>query len=151
MNLLKSVFFIFAISIFLGCDKYEVIENDNFTIEFGSECGWCAGLEHITLTATKIKYLRNIPCGENKGITQKSREISEEEWNEIISSFDYALFKTLEYNDCNVCADGCDEIIRITENKNAHDLRYSVSEEIEGIQNLQQILTSLLEEMRESD
>ncbi len=151
MNLLKSGIFIFVIVIFLSCEKNEVIEHDDFIIEFGSECGWCAGQEFVTVSASKISYLRNIPCGEEKGTIQKSRNISAAEWDEINSSFDYSLFKTLDYNECNVCVDGCDEIIRITENESNHELRYSVSGEIEGMRNLQQILTGLLEEMRESD
>jgi len=122
---------------------------EDFKIEYGSVCGWCAGEEFITVTSSQIEYYRNIPCGDNKGTTQKSRKISASEWNEIILSVDYSKFKKLEYNTCNVCVDGCDEIIRITENNNDHEIRYSVSDEIEEVKKTRQILSALLENMRE--
>ena len=148
-NLLKTVAVFFVFSILISCDNNEIELKEDFKIEYGSVCGWCAGEEFITVTSSQIEYYRNIPCGDNKGTTQKSRKISASEWNEIISSVDYSKFKKLEYNTCNVCADGCDEIIRITENNNDHEIRYSVSDEIEEVKKTRQILSALLENMRE--
>ncbi len=105
----------------------------------------------ISLTSAKIEYTRTIPCDENKGITNKIASITEAKWDSIRSSFDYDLFRTLEYNECNYCADGCDEIIRITENNNTHELRYSPEKEIEGIENLRQILAGILSDMQDQD
>lgn len=148
-NLLKTVAVFFVFSILISCDNNEIELKEDFKIEYGSVCGWCAGEEFITVSSSKIDYSRNIPCGDKKGTTQKSRKISASEWNEIISSFDQSKFKKLEYNTCNVCADGCDEIIRITENNNIHEIRYSVSDEIEDVKKLRQILSVLLENMRD--
>jgi len=148
-NLLRTFIIIFTFSILISCDENEIELKEDFKIEYGSVCGWCAGEEFITVTSSQIEYYRNIPCGDNKGTTQKSRKISASEWNEIISSVDYSKFKKLEYNTCNVCADGCDEIIRITENNNDHEIRYSVSDEIEEVKKTRQILSALLENMRE--
>jgi len=150
-NLLKNFAFIFTLFVLQGCDKNEIESKDDFKIEFGSVCGWCAGEEFITVTSVQIEYYRNIPCGENKGKLQKSRKTSDAEWNEIISSFDSRKFKTLNYNSCNVCADGCDEIIRITNNRNTHEIRYTPSEEIQETKNLSLILTGLLAEMRKNN
>jgi hypothetical protein len=77
--------------------------------------------------------------------------LSSEDWNKILLSFDYSLFKTLNYSECNVCVDGCDEIIQITDNENTHEIRYSPNDEIKGMQELQNILTEILEEMRALD
>ena len=148
-NLLRTVAVFFVFSILISCDNDEIELKEDFKIEYGSVCGWCAGEEFITVTSSQIEYYRNIPCGDNKGTTQKSRKISASEWNEIISSVDYSKFKKLEYNTCNVCVDGCDEIIRITENNNDHEIRYSVSDEIEEVKKTRQILSALLENMRE--
>ena len=122
---------------------------ETYTIKFGSECGWCGGQEYITISSTKVEYERNIPCGEDKGTTNKSRNLTSEEWEEIENSFDYSLFKTQEYTNCNVCADGCDEIIQITENDLTHELRYSFSDEVEGMENLRQKLSEIMDDMRE--
>ena len=150
-NLLKTIFFIFLLLFIYGCEINKDTEPEDFIIEFGTECGWCAGQEYITVSASKIDYLRNIPCGDEKGTIQKNRVITSSEWDQINVSFDYSLFTTLEYNDCNVCADGCDEIIRITENNNSHELRYDVSEEVEGMEDLRQLLGGILHEMRNTD
>jgi hypothetical protein len=151
MNKYKIALFTLSLVFFLACEKNEIETNPDFEIKFGSECGWCAGQEYITLTSTKIEYLRNIPCGEEKGTAIKVRVLSSEEWSEIKLSFDYYLFKTLNYSECNVCADGCDEIIQITEDNNTHELRYSPNNEVEGMQELQNLLMALLEEMRALD
>ena len=147
-NLLNAIPFIFAFIIFAGCDKNEFSSEKDLKIEFGYECGWCAGEELITVSPNEISYIRNIPCGEEKGTTRKSRDISSEEWDEILSSFDYSVFITLNYSECNVCADGCDEIIKITQIKSTHELRYSTDDTLEGMQFLRQILKAKLEEMR---
>ena len=145
---IKVGLFFFISMLFIGCTDKITIEQEKFTIQFGSECGWCAGQEYITITDSKVKYERIIPCGENKKTTTKSRELNSYEREEISSSFDYSLYKSLEYTACNVCADGCDEIIRITKDNTSHELRYSFSDEIEGMENFRQILLELMDEMR---
>ena len=150
-NLLKTALVIFLLSFLYQCEEKEDIFPEEIIIEFGTECGWCGGQEYITVSSSKISYGRNIPCGEEKGTVTKERKTWSEEWNEIVLSFDSEYFNSLEYNECNVCVDGCDEIIKITENKSTHELRYSPSEEIEGIENLQELLTGFLHEMSGSD
>ena len=140
------IIFIFAFP--FGC-KDNNLSEQNTKIEFGSECGWCGGTEYITVTSSKVEYLRTIPCGDEKGTTKKERAISPKEWAVIINSFDYSIFKKLNYAECNVCADGCDEILKITENDNLHELRYSPTMEIKEIKELQHILKSKLEEMQQ--
>jgi hypothetical protein len=149
-NLLKTVMFFLLIFVF-ACDEEKPEIHDDFTIEFGTVCGWCAGEELIKVSQTGIKYIRTIPCGENEGTTQKEKSISATEWDEINLAFDYALFKTLEYNECNVCVDGCDEYIKITENDNIHEIRYSPGIQIDGVDDLRSALNAILVEMRESN
>jgi len=142
-------FLFITVYITLGsCEKDSDSSNEIFMIEFGSECGWCAGKEYISISETTIKYVRTIPCDENQGVTQKSKSITTARWDSICSSFDYNKFKKLEYNECNVCVDGCDEIIKITQNRTEQQLRYAPGEEIEGIKNLRQILAGIMIEMQ---
>ena len=150
-NILKTILIIIAITTNMGCDKNEVEPEADYRIEFGSECGWCAGQEFISINSSEINYIRNIPCGEEKGTIKKGRLLTSDEWNKITSSFDYSLFKTLDYSECNVCADGCDEIIKITENNKTHELRYSLNDDVEGMQDLRMILNDLLEKMRDTN
>ena len=57
----------------------------------------------------------------------------------------------LEYNECNVCADGCDEIIRIHDGIGSHELSYSPGEALEGMENLRAKHGELLAEFNEED
>lgn len=147
-ELLKTLLIILLVPLlFAGCAEDEPEKQNDFKIEFGSECGWCGGEEFITITPGEILYSRHIPCGENKGTVAKSRKLTGSEWNEIIALANVELIHSLEYNKCNVCVDGCDEILRITEEENVHELRYDPCESIEGIEKLQQKLRALLQEM----
>ena len=150
-HLVKVGFFALVFLFFTTCAEDEFKKQESYIIEYGTECGWCAGQEYITVSNSKVEYLRNIPCGENQGTTNKSRNLNSGEWEELTSSFDYSLFITLEYNECNVCVDGCDEIIRITDDETSHELRYSISGEVEGMEILRQKLEELMEEMKEQN
>ena len=143
---------IIVFALFLSSCAEEQPEIDkSFYIEFVTECGWCAGQEYIKVTEQKVLYTLAIPCGENEGTTTDSRNLTAEEWQEIIDSFDYDQFLTLNYNECNVCVDGCDEIIRINEEDEIHELRYSPGEEIQGMENLKTRLKAILEEFSSSN
>jgi hypothetical protein len=149
--IIKSLLFLPILLFSFSCSDKVSEEQIGFTIQYGSECGWCAGQEYISINSLKVEYERNIPCGDDEGTTKKSRNLSSKEWDTITSSFDYSLYKTLQYNNCNVCADGCDEIIQITEDEFTHELRYSFSDEVEGMENLRKILAEIMDEMRELD
>ena len=148
---LKAIPVYVIISLLLISCTEENLINDNFEIKYGSTCGWCAGQEFITITNDTIKYMRNIPCGEDKIVIKGTRKLNLGEWNKIISSFDYSIFKTLEYTDCNVCADGCDEILEISEDDSVHKLSYTPSTEIEEVKKLRNQLSEIMDEMRNID
>lgn len=142
----RSAFFILISSFVVSClnHTYDFGENGSVVIEYGTVCGWCAGEEAITVSSVKVDYLRQIPCGDNKGTKNATNPISEERWNDIITSFDYSHFVALDYNECNVCADGCDEFIKITKNGSTHEIRYSPSIQIDGLDDLRDELNSLI-------
>lgn len=96
-------------------------------------------------------YTRTIPCGENKGTDKDSRAISEEEWQNLKNSIDYDQFLALDYNECNLCADGCDEIIRITKPGETHTIRYDPEQNIGEVLQLQTYLRELMLEFKEEN
>ena len=144
-----SFILILIIPFIISCSKQddEFGGHGSFVIEYGTVCGWCAGEESVTVSVVKADYLRQIPCGDEEGTQNKTIALSEEAWNDIISSFDYSWFQTLDYNECNVCADGCDEFIKITNNASTHEIRYSPSTEIDGLNNLREKLNDIMNEM----
>ncbi|GEM_PF-2546391 len=149
----KQFILILFVYFFTGCNKNDTITElePDFIIEYKLQCGWCAGLEEIKITLSKIEYLRHIPCGENEGTVQKERPLSIEEWTLISSSFNFNTFKTLTYSECNVCVDGCDEVIEITRDSKTHKISYSPNTKIKEIQEFQELLSNLMTEMSAMD
>ncbi|RIH65898.1 hypothetical protein D1164_06425 [Mariniphaga sediminis] len=130
-------------------DHSEVKEN--FVIEFGTQCGWCAGEEYIEISYSQVEYLREIPCGEDKGITARSKKISSLDWDSLRASFDYDYFLTLDHNECNVCVDGCDEWIKITSNGSSHEIRYAPSLDINGMEEFREKLKEMIVDFNEAN
>ncbi len=138
------VFFLFSLS----CSDDIKMSDSDFSIEFGFACGWCGGTANLIIEKGKLSYERRIPCGENEGTETNSRALTEAEWDEITSSFDYNYLARLDNSACNVCVDGCDEIIRIKKQGETHELRYNPSETIEGLQNFQELLRKYFAEFQ---
>lgn len=149
MSRYNYIFVLLLLLITTHCSEEVTDAQGEISIKYGTECGWCAGQEYLTVTKAKIMYQRIIPCGENQGTTTDEQMMDPYTWDVLKSSFDYSLFLSLEYNECNVCADGCDEIIEITDGESVHMLRYTPSEEVAGVQQLREFLEEMMEEMRE--
>ncbi|HKJ78903.1 MAG TPA: hypothetical protein VKA10_05185 [Prolixibacteraceae bacterium] len=143
-TLILAVFAATLLFVPFSCAEENPEISETYFIEFGSECGWCAGMEYIKITEQKIVYTRTIPCGEEKGTQTESEIISEADWQELQNSFDYDQFLTLDYDECNVCADGCDEILRITRAGETHQLRYDPGQEITDVASLQTKLREIM-------
>lgn len=56
-----------------------------------------------------IKYVYYIPATSQMPQITKSRTVPENEWAEILNCINVNEFVKLQYQTCNVCADGCDE------------------------------------------
>lgn len=39
-HFLNTVLLIFVLTIIMGCDKNEIVPDEDFKIEYGTECGW---------------------------------------------------------------------------------------------------------------
>lgn len=151
MDHLKFGLVLLIFLFFVNCSQEENEIHDDFVIEFGTVCGWCAGNESITVSNSTVNYQRIIPCGENQGTFNNSKMISADLWDDIVASFNYSYFLTLDYNECNVCVDGCDEFILITNNNKTHKITYKPSTQIVGLENLRGKLFVLMNELREQD
>lgn len=148
---IKITVFTLSVLLTLSCSKNHDSEiNDSTQIEFGTVCGWCKGSGFITILKDTIEYSPNT-CGGNQGFNKTSQSFANHKWEELVACFDYNYFITLDYNVCNVCADGCDEIIRITKNNKVHEIRYNPAENIEGLEILQKKLREYLADFYKSN
>ena len=143
---MKKLLLLFLMVSLFGCNDDS--DNPDILIEYGTECGWGVG-EIISISEDAIDYNSSFWKGQNLDTETKSKTISAAEWDELSNLYNYGFFQTLGYNSMNVSFDGCDEVIRIKQIDNEHEIRYDPSTEIEGLESFQERLNELLFEMRD--
>nr|WP_321354043.1 hypothetical protein [uncultured Draconibacterium sp.] len=143
---MKKLLLLFLLLSLFACNDDP--DNPDILIRYGTACGWGVS-EFITISEDAIDYNSSFWKGQNLDTESKSKSISAAEWDELSNLYDFSFFQTLDYNSMNVSYDGCDEIIRISQVDNEHEIRYDPSTEIEGLESLQERLNELLIEMHE--
>jgi hypothetical protein len=140
---------IIALIFISGCKESEVTiipheySNSDLIIKAGFVCGWGAGTDSIDITSTKISYNYYIPGRSLQPQIKKSRAVSESEWAEILNDVTISEFVKLQYQTCNVCADGCDEWIFIKNDTISHKITFGKGAKIVSISKLQDKLAQL--------
>ena len=112
--------------------------------EYETACGWCAGSTLIIVGGNEVSYKRIIPCGENKGIVEKSRHLNADQLVILENSIDFDKFLDLEINQCGVCFDGCDERLKITKDGTKHEIRYLITSVPEEVDSLRMLLQGII-------
>jgi len=123
-------------------------EASDLTIKAGYICGWGSGQDTLIITEKKVSYMYYVPRKSNKPEINKTRNLTEKEWKEILSSFDMNDFLKLNYNTCNVCIDGCDSWISIHSKNINHRLSFDYGMQIDSIKNLQLKLSQIRAEFQ---
>ena len=128
--------------------KYD--EPIDIVIKTGQECGWCGGMDSLTITKLNSSYAFDSPCPE---IEDKKRNAKTDstEWNELLATLDWDEFNQVQVETCAVCTDGCDTWISVEKNHQTHRIRFTeYSTEIEPIRPFVEKLDSLIEEFRKN-
>jgi hypothetical protein len=128
---------------FQGCIKYQTVSSSELTIDAGFVCGWGSGQDSIEITRHSITYRYWIPARSPAPVINKTREVTEIEWEEISSYVNLSEFLNLDYNTCNVCVDGCDEWISVQNDNISHKITFDKGLKIKTISSLQAKLAAL--------
>lgn len=143
--------FAFIVLVLGACAK-SIIEDSNesdFVIKAGTVCGWCAQNDTLTIDGSKIRYVNFIQCNTTNPSVKKTGEIDQESLNQLKASLDFAEFKKLDMNSCNVCVDGCDDWITIKNGVESHTIRFSRDDpKLQPIKAFVESLSSLKEKYR---
>jgi hypothetical protein len=137
--ILVSIVFI----IFSSCKKSDSHPEADYIIKAGFACGWGSGEDSILISRTTIRYVYYIPAKSNDPVINKTRTVSESEWEGILKDFNMDDFVKLDYQSCNICVDGCDEWISIKKDQVSHEIRFSKGLNIDTISKLQTRLAQL--------
>jgi len=135
----------------MSCDDDDDdCEPIDIVIKTGQECGWCAGMDSLTITKLNSSYAFDSPCPE---IEDKKRNAKTDstEWNELLATLDWNEFNQVQVETCAVCSDGCDTWISVEKNHQTHRIRFTeYSTEIEPIRPFVEKLDSLIEAFRKN-
>ena len=128
-----------------GCKTVQTERTDNtsLVVKAGYICGWGSGEDSITVSQKEIKYIYYIPRKSQQAQITKTRPTTDAEWSEISDAVNIENFVKLNYNTCNVCADGCDEWISIQKGKVSHKITFDKGAKIDSISKLQVQLAKL--------
>jgi hypothetical protein len=130
----------------ISCNKDKEISG--LTIVGGSACGWCTGMDSVIISEKLINYRYMNPC-DHKACSKVSH-IDKSEWDRITGIIDLDAFNSIRLNTCNVCVDGCDQWITISNGSYSHTIRfgYEDSAAVLTIKPLVEKLDSLMEVYR---
>lgn len=126
----KVLFPIVLTFVVLSCaeSKEFQLEKSDLVIKAGTVCGWCAKNDTLIISGKTYKYVNYIQCSTTNPAVKKTGEIETSELEALTAKIDFAEFKKLELNSCNVCVDGCDDWITIKSGSETHTIRFSRDE-----------------------
>ena len=133
----------------MSCDDDDD-EALDIIIKTGQECGWCGGMDSLTITKLNSRYAFHSPC---PGIEDKKRNVKTDstEWNELLATLDWNEFNKVQVNTCAVCADGCDTWISVEKNHETHRIRFTeYATEVEPIRTFVEKLDAMIKEFRKN-
>lgn len=106
-------------------DTNERLQFNGLIIRTGTMCGWCAGMDSLTISADHTAYVSNMPC--DQPTRTKQLDTQPEKWNELIRSLDWDKFNEVHVNTCAICVDGCDVWITVENDDIYHRIRFTES------------------------
>jgi hypothetical protein len=79
-------------------------------------------MDSVIINENLINYRNMNPCGHNAYSRVSLMEKSE--WDKITGLIDLDTFNSIHLNSCNVCVDGCDTWLTISNGSYSHTVRF---------------------------
>lgn len=151
------IFIIGIILLFGSCEDTTELEmlddSEIISMEYGTSFGECNGycINSISLNESKIEFRAT---GWDSGVDLPemsfSKDISKQEWEELIQKINFYAFRNLEeVIGCPDCADGGAEWVKIITNNVSHKVTFEYENEPEQLEEMIDDLREYLEEFIE--
>jgi hypothetical protein len=137
MKILLLSSFLFLLWV-ISCNKEK--ETSGMTIVSGMVCGWCGGTDSLIISENSINYRSMRPC--NHHAYSRVSPIDKSEWDKLTGITDLDEFGNIRLNTCNVCSDGCDKWITITNGSFSHTIRFG-NEDSAAVQSIKPLVDKL--------
>lgn len=118
-TLIVNLFLLLAFS----CDdKENQMNTDKLTVTYGHICGWCSGLDSITVSQVTTSLFYDYYCGDS--VINRSDITKQDLWSLLKQNINKDEFQKISLNTCYVCVDGCDTWITVSSDNYYHKIRY---------------------------
>lgn len=128
----KKLFLFASIIILLFSCTYDTLEDKNsnsaLVIKAGKVCGWCTVNDTLTISGNMVRYVNYANCSTGIPSISKTGILNDAELEALLASLNFLELQKIDLNSCNVCADGCDDWIQVTNGTESHYIRYGGSE-----------------------
>ncbi len=128
----KKLFLFASIAFMLFSCTYDTLEDKNkdsaVMIKTGTVCGWCTVNDTLTISGNTVRYVNYANCNNVSPTVSKSGTLNDTELDTLLAALNFTELQKLDLNSCNVCADGCDDWIQVTNGTELHYIRYGGSE-----------------------
>jgi hypothetical protein len=126
---MKKYLFLLAFGFMLGaCTENNVnefeLDPSDLVIKAGTICGWCAQNDTLIISGQSFRYVNYVQCNTTNPSVRKTGRLAAAETELLLKKLDFSEFKKLDLNSCNVCVDGCDDWITITQGSETHSIRF---------------------------
>lgn len=129
---MKYRIFLLGIAIaVISCSEKHVTDGDHlntYSVVLGHVCGWCAGADSLYVTVEQLTYTSVDYC--NDTISIQHNPFSFNELNQLMGLIEIDDFLNISINTCNVCVDGCDTWITISNDTLSHTIRFGYSDSL---------------------
>ena len=126
---MKKYLFLLAFGFMPGaCTENKVnefeLDPSDLVIKAGTICGWCAQNDTLIISGQSFRYVNYVQCSTTNPSVRKSGRLETTETEALLKELNFQEFKKLDLNTCNVCVDGCDDWITITQGSEKHSIRF---------------------------
>ncbi|RED99404.1 hypothetical protein [Marinoscillum furvescens] len=153
MHTLKLTLRSFALfSLLAACQETNNRQlSDGFQVRIGQICGWCAGEHELALSAETYSYTYDHACDDELDVPEQFFDTPDQDWHELTRHYHKQDFAKETIATCNVCADGCDYWVIVSDGEFSHEIRFGNPKEVKtrSVRIFSKKLVTLLKEAQE--
>ena len=147
----KYLIFLFIV-VMISCAKDDLSvdksEKTDYIFQYEYRCGWCFGAQQITITGNELTFVHEPYCdldSQNEKTTLSDDDLEDLNLEELLLKV-----QQMQLNECGVCYDGCDEVIRFIVGEQTYEIIFDDDEQVielmDHVEKLREITAGYVDE-----